>query len=206
MSEMKVTTDKPKEKIHVTRSLMTVLILPVILLILILSACNMYNPTYEQGAVDPPPALGSSSAQEPAPESSAEPIPEQAPESIPEEQITEAEISGAAVTVDGVQTHLLVYEIDELIIVDLFEIAYVLTATDKEFLPAWDEENEALHLTSESPYYAAELDFLHVTADSLVVSPVDFDIFLDGSEVAISAYSIGGGIFFNLYDKQGITF
>ena len=186
------------------------LVLLLVLLLSIISACQMFMPVAPPVTPEPPPARAHAQAPaseltpEPANEPAQEASPEPTPEPAPEIEEVKAKRTDYEVVINDTATSLLVYEIDEYIYVDLFELASELSNTDKRFFPYWDERHKILHLTSETAFTRNEQDSKQLTIDEMTVTPVDLFAFLDGNQVAVSAYSAGDNILINLQETADV--
>jgi len=179
-----------------------VVILFTVFFLLAVSACSVSDTEPALAEASPLPVP----AEKPAPtlpsgqESSPEASPELTPEPTPEIVVIEAKHTSSVVAVNGISTSLIAYEINERVYLDLFEVASAVSGTDKQFSPEWDENNETLLLTSNTPFSIGHLDHSAEIVNSPMTEPSDVRVFLDGTEVSICAYSLDGDVFFDLFE------
>jgi len=99
---------------------------------------------------------------------------------------------------DGMPILFNAYEADEHVLLDLFEVASVLSGTAKQFLPQWDERDDTPFLTICSSSSVNELDLASVITGTKIATPVEINASLDGIPVNVPAYNIEDSIFFNV--------
>ena len=169
----------------------------VVLALFLASACQMNVPNAVAPSPTltplPTPVLTPEPLPEPAPE--IEPVSETAFEPAPEREILEARRTGYNVSVNGISSFLITFEINNDVYLDIFELASVLSGTEKQFYPSIGVQNRILHLTSESPYYPDALSYSPVDTDIVIVTPGDMYVFLDGSEASITTFIIAGDVY-----------
>lgn len=92
--------------------------------------------------------------------------------------------------------------------VKLRDIAYILNGTEKQFEIGFDSAINAVSLTSGKPYTAvggeiSDINISDVSSGSAHIThaiPADVKIYLNGREISLTAYNIGGNNYFKLRD------
>jgi peptidoglycan/xylan/chitin deacetylase (PgdA/CDA1 family) len=158
------------------------------------SACRTPITPVEPVIAEPIPVSTPASTPMPAPMPEPEPTPEPTPEII----VVNAVRSDMSVSVDEVPITLCLYDIDGLYFLNLFEFALILSDFGMHFFPEWVYINNILHVSSESSYVVEDLTFSHRNPDIISAKAIDVTVFLDGSEVFISAYLIENDVIFEL--------
>jgi len=82
----------------------------------------------------------------------------------------------------------------------LRDLAFVLSSTGKRFGVGWDEANNAIRLISGAVYTPDGSEMSSGSTGSRTPVPTSSRIFLDGKEVSLAAYNIGGNNYFKLRD------
>ena len=82
----------------------------------------------------------------------------------------------------------------------LRDIAYTLSGTTRQFDVGWDNENNAILLTSDSPYTIVGSEMAHAAGGNKQATPSTTRIYLDSNEVQLTAYNIEGSNYFMLRD------
>jgi hypothetical protein len=82
----------------------------------------------------------------------------------------------------------------------LRDLAYTLSGTEKQFEVGWDDEANAISLTSGQVYTAVGGEMDSKGAGNKTATPTASKITLDGNDVAFDAYNIGGNNYFKLRD------
>ncbi len=83
----------------------------------------------------------------------------------------------------------------------LRDIAFALRGTAKQFEVLWNAEKKAIELASGRAYIAVGGEMADPAGDDLrVARPTASKIYLDGREIALKAYNIGGNNYFMLRD------
>jgi len=188
------------------------LVLLVGLMLITVSTYMVFAPEPESGTAVPEPAQAllpapaQTSAQPPItePESTPTPTPEPTPTPTPETVFVEARRAEILISINEIPADFLIYEINERIFLNLFEVASVLSNTEKRFLPEWDEDGNTLRLTGNSLYTGNEPESAYIINDALTAVPVDISVYFDENIVSISAYSIAGDILFDFYETAGV--
>jgi len=82
----------------------------------------------------------------------------------------------------------------------LRDLAYVLSGTGKQFEVSWDGKANAISLTSGKGYTAVGGELSAGAAGAKTAQPNKSKILLDGKEISLTAYTIGGNNYFKLRD------
>lgn len=108
--------------------------------------------------------------------------------------------TASTVLVDGENTYFEAYNIDDSNYFKLRDIAQVLSGTDAQFEVTWDSEKQAINMVTGEAYTTAggELEAGDGTAKEYVANTSV--IYLNGEEVSLTAYTIGGNNYFKLRD------
>lgn len=131
-------------------------------------------------------------------------IPAQKPD-IPEKSDTPttpvtATPTASTVLVNGEKTAFDAYSINGNNYFKLRDLAYVLNGTDKQFEVGWDGDAKAISLTSGAAYTAVGGEMTGKGSGTQTATPSTAKIILDGTEISLTAYSIGGNNYFKLRD------
>lgn len=109
--------------------------------------------------------------------------------------------SSAKASVNGKAISLEAYNISDYNYFKLRDIASVLNGTEKQFEVSWNSETNTITLTANKPYTSVggelKLSGKNDAQKATVTVP---DIYLDGVEIRISAYNIGGSNYIKLRD------
>ena len=108
--------------------------------------------------------------------------------------------TASAVVVDGKNTAFDAYNIGGSNYFKLRDIAYVLSGTGRQFEVGWDSAKNAISLTSGAPYTPVGGELAKKAAREKTAAPTSSDIFLDGKQIVLTAYNIGGYNYFKLRD------
>lgn len=108
--------------------------------------------------------------------------------------------TSSPVLVNGVQIAFDAYEINDNNYFKLRDLAYVLNGTGKQFEISWNETENAIALTSGQPYTAVGGEMTSKGEGSKSAVPTTSKIFLDGTEISLTAYNIGDNNYFKLRD------
>ena len=114
-----------------------------------------------------------------------------------------AEPTNSSVLVNGRDMTFDAYAIDGNNYFKLRDLAYVFNGTEKQFEVGWNESLNAIYLTSGRPYttVGGEMtDKRSGSTGSKTPLLTSSKIFLDGKEVAFTAYNIDGNNYFKLRD------
>ena len=141
---------------------------------------------------------GEPADQQPAPAETPEPTEEPQTPSVP--PASAAVPTSAAVLVNGEQKAFDAYSIDGSNYFKLRDLAYVVNGTDKQFQVGWDGEANAISLTSGEAYTPAGGEMEVKSGGKQTAKPTSSKIILDGKEVSLTAYEIGGNNYFKLRD------
>lgn len=110
--------------------------------------------------------------------------------------------SHAAVYVDGTPQMFDAYTIQGYTYFKLRDIAYVLNQTEKQFAVSWDDRQNAISLTSGAEYIPQGTEMSRGSGTAKVPSLTSSKVYLDGKEIKLTAYNIGGNNYFKLRDME----
>ncbi|MEN6316217.1 MAG: Ig-like domain-containing protein [Clostridiaceae bacterium] len=117
------------------------------------------------------------------------------------EPTVKAATTRSAVLVNGVKTSFDAYNINGYNYFKLRDLAYVVSGTQKQFEVGWDGMNNAIQLTSGSPYtpVGGEMGISSgaLTAEATATTS---KIYIDGKQVSFTAFMINGNNYFKLRD------
>ena len=104
------------------------------------------------------------------------------------------------VFVDNQQVAFDAYIIKQESYFKLRDLATVLDGTDKRFEMNWDSNKKVIHLLTNKPYtvVGGELAKSDGTSKNAIINT--YPIYLDGKEISLTAYTIGGNNYFKLRD------
>ena len=89
----------------------------------------------------------------------------------------------------------------------LRDLAFTLNSTVKQFKVDWDSAQNSINLTNSLPYSAVGGEMQGKGAGEKVATPTSSIVYLDGREIQLTAYNIGGNNYFKLRDiGQAIDF
>lgn len=126
---------------------------------------------------------------------------EETPEApVPAKSLTAAPTS-SKVLVNGKEVAFEAYNIEGNNYFKLRDLAMVVNGTEKQFQVDWDGEKNAISLTTNSAYtpVGKELTVSEEPSDK-VASATQSKIYIDNTEVQLTAYNIGGNNYFKLRD------
>jgi len=86
----------------------------------------------------------------------------------------------------------------------LRDLAYALGGTAKQFAVGYDEATKAVTLTSGGGYTAVGSEMAKGDGKAKTASPTQSKIYLDGRELSLTVYNIGGSNFFKLRDLMEV--
>ena len=92
------------------------------------------------------------------------------------------------------------YNIDGSNYFKLRDLAHVLSGTGKQFDVSWDSEKNAINLITEQAYTVAGSEMASSGNGNKTAIPTTSKVLVDGNEVTITAYNIGGNNYFKLRD------
>jgi hypothetical protein len=122
------------------------------------------------------------------------PTPAPAPVTATPSQSRDIVVNGETITFDA-------YIIDGNNYIKLRDFAYVLNGTPKQFNIGWDAVNDAISLTSQTPYTTHNgTEMAQPSTTNRTAVPTTSRIFLDGEEVHFTAYFIHDSNYFRLRD------
>ncbi|KAI7253643.1 hypothetical protein KC345_g11349, partial [Hortaea werneckii] len=108
--------------------------------------------------------------------------------------------SKSSVTVNGSKVALDAYNINGSNYFKLRDLAMVVSGTSKQFGIAVDGTTHAVSLTSNAAYIPAGDELTASAGTAVKAAAATSKITLDGQQVQISAYNIGGSNYFKLRD------
>ena len=118
----------------------------------------------------------------------------------PAEKVTAA-ATASKVMVDGKQVSFEAYNINGNNFFKLRDIAMAVNGTSKNFEVGWDSANNAISLTPVKAYTAVGGELaISVNPTAKQASLSTSKVYLDGQEVQLTAYTIGGNNYFKLRD------
>lgn len=122
------------------------------------------------------------------------------PAGEPSKTVTAA-ATASKVLVDGKEVSFEAYNIKDSNYFKLRDIAMAVNGSPKNFEVGWDSENNAISLTSDKAYTVAGGE-LAVSANPAAKQATlsTSKVYLDGEEIQLTAYKIGGNNFFKLHD------
>jgi hypothetical protein len=106
----------------------------------------------------------------------------------------------STVSVNGAAQSFEAYNIGGNNFFKLRDLAMVLNGTDKQFEVGYDDASKAITLTSGASYTAAGGELEPGDGAAKTAKPTPSTVTLDGEELALTAYNIGGNNFFKLRD------
>ncbi|NLP30043.1 MAG: copper amine oxidase N-terminal domain-containing protein [Clostridiales bacterium] len=114
--------------------------------------------------------------------------------------VVNAEPTDASLLIDGEEMAFQAYEINKYNYFKLRDLAMVLSGTDKQFEVIWDEDKQAIVITTNTPYtvQGGELEIKDTGIQTGMAN--ESTIYLDGQEVNMVAYNINGNNYFKLRD------
>ena len=108
--------------------------------------------------------------------------------------------TAATVLVNGKNVSFDAYEIGGNNYFKLRDLAYVLNGTTKQFGVGWDNASQTISLTSGQPYAAVGGEMSARGSGSQTARASAAKLLVDGKELALTAYEIGGNNYFKLRD------
>ena len=108
--------------------------------------------------------------------------------------------TSSTVLVNGKNTAFDAYNINGSNYFKLRDLAYVLNGTEKQFEVGWDNAAKAISLTSGAAYTPAGGEMTGKGSGTQTAPPSSAKIIVDGKEVSLTAYNIGGNNYFKLRD------
>jgi hypothetical protein len=111
-----------------------------------------------------------------------------------------AKPTSSTVLVNDAQTSFDAYNINDNNYFKLRDLAYVLSGTPKQFEVGYDDATKAITLTSGQSYTAEGGEMEGGGAGNKAANPTSSKIYLDGAEISLTAYNIGGYNYFKLRD------
>ena len=108
--------------------------------------------------------------------------------------------TASTVIVNGQPTAFEAYNIDGFNYFKLRDLAYALGGSNKQFAVGWDGAANAISLTSGGAYEPVGGEMAQGDGTAKTANPTTSRVFLDGRELSLTAYNIGGNNFFRLRD------
>lgn len=124
------------------------------------------------------------------------------------ELIATAKPTDSRLLIDGEEQVFQAYEINNYNYFKLRDIAQVISGTDKQFEVEWDEENDAITITTGESYttLGGELEIGSDKGNQTGLA-TQSTVYLDGQEVSVIAYNINDNNYFKLRDLgQALNF
>ncbi len=121
-------------------------------------------------------------------------------EGTPHASPAQAVPTASTVLVNGEKKSFDAYNIAGNNYFKLRDLAYVLSGTDKQFEVGWDAAAKAISLTSGQAYTAVGGEMTGKGAGTKTANPSSARIILNGEELSLTAYEIGGNNYFKLRD------
>ena len=111
-----------------------------------------------------------------------------------------AEPTASIVVVNGENVAFDAYNIDDSNYFKLRDLAYVLNLEEDSFEVSWDDENNAIILTSGQKYTVIGGEMEGQSGQECMPIPTSSKLIIDGEEVSLRAYNIDGNNYFKLRD------
>lgn len=108
--------------------------------------------------------------------------------------------TASSVYVNGVAKAFEAYTIDGNNYFKLHDLALVLNGSSKQFEAGYNDDTKAITLTSSKPYTVAGGELTKGDGKAKTATPTASKIYLDGKELNVTMYTIGGNNFFKLRD------
>jgi alpha-tubulin suppressor-like RCC1 family protein len=108
--------------------------------------------------------------------------------------------TASSVLVNGESVSFDAYTINDNNYFKLRDLAFILSGTEKQFEVGYDEATTAITLTSGQAYTAVGGEMSGKGAGNKTPAPTTSRIYLDGTEVSLTAYNIDGNNYFRLRD------
>jgi len=109
--------------------------------------------------------------------------------------------TASKVVVDGEDVSFEAYNIDGYNYFKLRDLAMAVTGSEKQFEVTWDAEKNAINLVSGEAYTPVGGEFgVSDGTESVQAITNQSTIYLDGEEIELQAYTIGGNNYFKLRD------
>ncbi|MDR0490567.1 MAG: rhodanese-like domain-containing protein [Oscillospiraceae bacterium] len=117
----------------------------------------------------------------------------------------------SVVFIDGVETEFEAYIINGNNFFKLRDLALALNGSEKPFSVKWDGDAQIITLTSGEEYEPDGGEMAKGDGKSKAANPTTAKVILDGAELKVAAYNIGGNNFFKLRDLMsaldvGVTY
>jgi hypothetical protein len=119
---------------------------------------------------------------------------------IPAPTVPTVSPTASTVSVNGEAKEFEAYNIGGNNFFKLRDLAYVLNGTAKQFNVGYDNATKAITLTSGEAYIAVGGELTPGDGKAKPANPTTSKVYLDGRELVLTAYNIGGNNFFKLRD------
>lgn len=116
------------------------------------------------------------------------------------EKIITANPTTSKVIVNGKEVTFEAYTINGNNYFKLRDFAQAVNKTEKNFEVKWDGKNNAIILTSKTPYTPVGGELSKGDGKAKVATPTTSKIYKDGKEIKLTAYNINGNNYFKLRD------
>jgi hypothetical protein len=111
-----------------------------------------------------------------------------------------AKPTASTVLVNGINVAFDAYNINDNNYFKLRDLAFAITGSEKQFEVKWDDAKNAINLLSGDPYTVVGGEMTAKGAGNKTPTLTSSKIYLDGKEVALTAYNIEGNNYFKLRD------
>jgi hypothetical protein len=108
--------------------------------------------------------------------------------------------TASKIMVDGTQISFDAYFINGNNYIKLRDFAKAVNGSEKQFEVTWVDADNAIHLTSRTPYTLVGGELVAGDGKAKDATPCSSKILQDGTEIALTAYKIGGNNYFKLRD------
>ena len=108
--------------------------------------------------------------------------------------------TSSTVYIDGQRVELIACKIDGSNFFMLRALAYALNGTSAQFNVGWNDATNTITLTSGQPYVVIGGETALTAGAPQTATPATARVELDGAEISLTAYNIGGSNFFRLRD------
>ena len=137
-------------------------------------------------------AIDTTPAPAPAPAPAATPIATSTPQTV--------NPTTSTVSLNGAVKAFEAYNIGGNNYFKLRDLAFTLNGTEKQFAVGYDEATKAITLTGGQPYTAVGGEMAPGDGNAKTATPTPSKIYLNGNELNLTVYNIGGNNFFKLRD------
>lgn len=113
--------------------------------------------------------------------------------------------SSARVFVNGNETTVTGYSVDNTNYFKIRDIATVLRGTNGQFNVEWDSERNGINILTGTPYVSIGGELVDDISGNLDVVENSTPIFVNGKQVAVTSYNINGSAYFKIRDIADIA-